>query len=63
MRGTSFDSEVWADSGVLEQAFQRSPGLFQSVTVHIPGVDAYRRFRDALASDPRLTVQVYRERD
>jgi putative ABC transport system permease protein len=62
-RGTSFDSEVWADSSTLAQAFQRSPGLFQSVTAHIPSADAYVRFRDALASNPRLTVQVERERD
>lgn len=62
-RGTSFDSEVWADANALAQAFQRPPGLYQSVTIRIPQADAYHRLQAALASNPRLTVQVDRERD
>ena len=61
--GTSFDSEVWADSSSLAQAFQRPPGTFQSVTLRIPSADAYRHFRDLLSSDPKLAVQVDRERE
>jgi putative ABC transport system permease protein len=61
--GTSFDSEVWADNNSLSQAFQRPQGIFQSVTVSIPSADAYQKFKDRLTSDPRLIVQVDRERD
>lgn len=60
--GTFFDSEVWADSSALSQAFQHPPGTFQSITLRIPSADAYREFRDSLTSDPRLAVQVDRER-
>jgi putative ABC transport system permease protein len=61
--GSSFDSEVWCDATVLKQVFQRPPQLFHSVTVRLTGRDALTRFRDALTSDPRLTVQVDREVD
>ena len=61
--GSSFDSEIWCDATVLKQVFQRPANLFQSVTVRLTGPDALTRFRDALTSDPRLTVQVDREVD
>ena len=61
--GSSFDSEIWCDATVLKQVFQRPVHLFQSVTVRLTGPDALTRFRDALTSDPRLTVQVDREVD
>ncbi len=61
--GSSFDSEIWCDATVLKQVYQRPPNLFQSVTVRLTGADALTRFRDALTSDPRLTVQVDREVD
>jgi putative ABC transport system permease protein len=61
--GSSFDSEIWCDATVLKQVFQRPANLFQSVTVRLTGADALTRFRDALTSDPRLTVQIDREVD
>src|SRR5918996_2137781 len=59
--GTAFDSEVWCDATVLKQVFQRPASLFQSVTVRLTSPEALPAFKDALTSDPRLTVQVDRE--
>ena len=61
--GSAFDSEVWCDATVLNQTYQRP-------AEHLPvGDRAARlaatpstRFKDALTADPRLTVQVERER-
>ncbi|PYM12869.1 MAG: hypothetical protein DMD81_22780, partial [Candidatus Rokuibacteriota bacterium] len=61
--GTAFDSEVWADATVLKQVFQRPPSLFQSVTVRLTSAEAFDAFKDALTSDPRVTVQIDREVD
>jgi len=61
--GSAFDSEVWCDATVLNQVYHRPENIFQSVTVHLTSSEALTRFRDALTSDPRLTVQVDRERD
>jgi putative ABC transport system permease protein len=59
--GSAFDSEVWCDGSVLNQVYQRPRHLFQSVTVRLASPDALATLKDALAGDPRLTVQVDRE--
>ena len=59
--GTAFDSEVWCDATVLKQVFQRPASLFQSVTVRLTSPEALAAFKDALTSDPRVTVQIDRE--
>jgi putative ABC transport system permease protein len=61
--GSAFDSEVWCDSRVLNQAFKRPEDIFQSVTVKLTSPDALPPFKDALTSDPRMSVQVERELD
>jgi putative ABC transport system permease protein len=61
--GSAFDSEVWCDADVLNQAYQRPRGLFQSATVRLASPEDFDRFRTALAADPRLSVQVDREAD
>jgi putative ABC transport system permease protein len=61
--GTAFDSELWADATVVKQVFQRPASLFQSVTVRLTSAGALTPFKDALTTDPRLTVQVDRETD
>ena len=60
--GSSFDSELWCDALVLNQVYKRPQNIFQSVTVHLTSEDAFQGFKDALTSDPRLTVSVERER-
>ncbi len=59
--GSAFDSEVWCDANVLNQAYLRPPNIFQSVTARLTSPDALASFKDALTSDPRVTVQVDRE--
>jgi len=59
--GSAFDSEVWADSEVLKQVYKRPENLFQSVTVHLDSPSALTPFKDALTSDPRLSLDIMRE--
>jgi putative ABC transport system permease protein len=61
--GSAFDSEVWCDALVLNQVFERPENAFESVTVRLESPASLTRLKDALTSDPRLTVQVERERD
>jgi putative ABC transport system permease protein len=61
--GSAFDSEVWCDANVVKDVYKRPPSNFQSVTVRLTSPDALTRFKDALTSDPRLSVQVDREID
>lgn len=61
--GSAFDSELWCDANVLNQVYQRPQNLFQSVTVRLVSPEALSKFRNALTSDPRVTVQVDREVD
>jgi len=60
--GSAFDSELWCDALVLDQVYKRPQNVFQSVTVHLTSADAFGAFKDALTSDPRLTVETERER-
>jgi putative ABC transport system permease protein len=59
--GSAFDSEVWCDANVLNQVYQRPTNIFQSVTARLESPSALAKFKDALTSDPRLSVQVERE--
>ncbi|HLJ89522.1 MAG TPA: ABC transporter permease [Candidatus Angelobacter sp.] len=61
--GSSFDSEVWCDSTVLNQVYHRPENAFQSVTAKLTSPDALQQFKDSLTSDPRLNVDVSREVD
>jgi putative ABC transport system permease protein len=61
--GAAFDSEVWGDTNVVSQVYHRPENVFQSVTAHLTSPAAFTAFKDALTSDPRMTVEVDRERD
>jgi putative ABC transport system permease protein len=61
--GSSFDSEVWADSHLLSQAYGRPENNFQSVTVHLTSPSALTQLKDSVTADPRLNVDVTREID
>jgi putative ABC transport system permease protein len=60
--GSAFDSELWCDAVVLDQIYQRPQNVFQSMTVHLTSAAAFPAFKDALTSDPRLTVDTESER-
>jgi putative ABC transport system permease protein len=59
--GSAFESEIWTDANVLNQVYQRPQNVFQSLTVHLTSASAFTRFKDALTSDPRLTLQAEQE--
>src|SRR3989337_4399044 len=59
--GSAFDSEIWCDANVLNQIYQRPANLVQSVTARLHTPKSFQQFKDALTSDPRLSVQVDRE--
>jgi putative ABC transport system permease protein len=61
--GTAFDSEVWCHSAVLKEVYKRPPNNFQSMTVRLTSPQAFQSFKDSISSDPRLTLQIDRERD
>ena len=61
--GSSFDSEIWCDATVLNQVFKRPENIFQSVTARLQSSDHMQAFKDAVTSDPRLTVDASRETD
>jgi putative ABC transport system permease protein len=61
--GSAFDSEVWTDARVLDDVYKRPSNVFQSVTAHLTSPSALQAFKDAVTSDPRLSVDVSREID
>ena len=60
--GSALDSEIWCDASVLNQIYKRPENVFQSVTVRLASIGSFKEFKDAVTSDPRLTVDVFRER-
>ncbi|MES2562677.1 MAG: FtsX-like permease family protein [Pseudomonadota bacterium] len=58
--GAAFDSEVWADSDQLMQAFKRQ--AYSSIVARLNHIDALESMRTRLESDPRLTLDIKRER-
>jgi putative ABC transport system permease protein len=58
--GAAYDSEVWADSDQLMQAFRRQ--AYSSVIARLVDASAFDRLRMRLDADPRLTFDVKRER-
>ncbi len=59
--GSSYDSEIWCDAVVLNQIFKRPENIFQSATARLVSPESFQAFKDAATSDPRLTVDVFRE--
>lgn len=56
------ESEIWTDAAILQGAYQRG-NSYQSVLVKLTSAEAFPRFKDALMSDPRLSVKVVRQTD
>jgi putative ABC transport system permease protein len=59
--GSAFDSEVWCDADVLNAAYQRPAGVYQSVAARLASPEELPALAARLARDPRLDVQVLRE--
>ena len=57
--GDAHESEIMADAETVLTAYRRT--LFQSVTVQLDSAQAFDALKDALTTDPQLTVEVHRE--
>ncbi|MCU0951506.1 MAG: ABC transporter permease [Burkholderiaceae bacterium] len=57
---TAFSNEIWGDGEQLLQAFRRVS--FSSVIARVPRAEDLAAIEAALAADPRLTLEVKRER-
>jgi len=58
--GAGFESEIWVDAEQLVQAFRRP--VFSSATVQLASSSDFSTLKSRLESDPRLTVEVEREK-
>jgi len=56
------ETEIWVDAMVLQPAYQRG-NSYQGVYAKLESPEAFRDFKDALTSDPRLNIKVMRESD
>jgi ABC-type lipoprotein release transport system permease subunit len=57
---TAFDSEIWGDAEQLSQAFRRFG--YSSVIAELASPDAFDSLLAAVEAEPRLTVEIKRER-
>src|SRR5207244_13030616 len=60
---TAYVAELWCDYSVLRHVYQRPLNMFQSATTRLTSPVGLPSFKDALTSDPRVTVQIDREID
>lgn len=58
--GSGFDSEVWGDNDQIMQAFRRQ--FFSSVVIKLSDSELFDALKNRLESDPRLTLDIKRER-
>ena len=58
--GSAFDSEIWGDGEQMIQAFRRQ--AFSSVAARLGDPASFDELKRRLESDPRLTLDVKRER-
>lgn len=58
--GSAFDSEVWGDAEQLMQGFRRQS--FSSVLLRLADPSQFDAVKERLEGDPRLTVEVKREK-
>ena len=59
--GSSFESEIWGDNKVLMPVFRGD--VFQSVTFRMRDPGRFAALKKELETDPRLRVDVHRERE
>ncbi|MBI5867166.1 MAG: ABC transporter permease [candidate division Zixibacteria bacterium] len=58
--GTGFDSELWGDVEQIQQVFKRP--IYSSVTLRLKDPAQFDALKKRLEADPRMTVDVKRER-
>jgi putative ABC transport system permease protein len=60
-KGDVHESELWTDVDALMTASRRQ--AYNTVTAQLTSAAAFQSYKDALTSDPRVTVQAQREPD
>jgi putative ABC transport system permease protein len=60
--GSVAESELWCDARVLQSVYRRG-NSYQSVYARLASVDGFQAYKDALTTNPRLSVTVVREPD
>jgi ABC-type antimicrobial peptide transport system permease subunit len=60
-KGSAFESEIWGDAAVLMPALHRE-GYFQTFVFRLKDPGQFERVKKELEADPRLQIQVQRER-
>ncbi len=60
-KGSAFESEIWGDANVLMPALHRT-GYYQTIVFRMKDPARFAEIERQLESDPRLTVQVLKER-
>lgn len=58
--GSAAESELWCDAKVLQPAYRRG-NSYQSVYARLESHNSLDTLKDALTTDPRLTVTAFRE--
>ncbi len=60
--GSISESELWSDAAVLAPAYQRG-GSHSIVIAKLASAGTFKQFKDALTTDPKLTLKVQNETD
>jgi putative ABC transport system permease protein len=58
--GSISESEIWADAAVLAPAYHRGSS-YQNAVVRLASPGNFNTFKDALTSDPRVSLKIVRE--
>jgi putative ABC transport system permease protein len=58
--GSAAESELWCDAKVLQPAYRRG-NTYQSVIARLASHDSFDQLKDALTTDPQLSVTAIRE--
>jgi putative ABC transport system permease protein len=61
-QGSVAESEIWCDARVLQPAYRRG-NSYQSVYVRLERPEGFQAFKDALTSNPQISVTPIREPD
>jgi putative ABC transport system permease protein len=60
--GSVAESEIWADAPAVQGAYDRGTS-FQSIRAKLESADAFRGFKDALTTDPRVNLRIQTEQE
>ncbi len=58
--GSISESEIWSDAAVLAPAYRRGSS-YQNAVVRLASPGSFNTFKDALTSDPRVSLKIVRE--